>query len=73
MAPKKEHTAYCRIIKKGATMEIKVNDDTYRVISTKPISNTDIDKIKDAIHLREAQKTQKPKTSSKKFCVIIKK
>lgn len=54
-------------------MEIKVNDDTYRVISTKPISNTDIDKIKDAILLREAQKTQKPKTPSKKFCVIIKK
>lgn len=54
-------------------MEIKVNDDTYRVISIKPISDTDITKIKDAILLREAQKTQKPKTPSKKVCVVIKK
>ena len=73
MAPKREIRLIAAYPRKEPLMEIKIDNDTYRVISTKPISESDINKIKDAILLREAQKTQKPKTSTKKFCVVIKK
>ena len=58
---------------KGAIMEIKIDQNTYRVISNKTLSEADINKVKDTIRLRESQPTNQRTRPTKKFCVVIKK
>ena len=61
------------VTKKGAIMEIQINNKTYRVISNRIISESEIKKIEDAIRLKESQKTSPRIKPKKKFCVAFRK
>ena len=54
-------------------MEIQINNKTYRVISNRIISESEIKKIEDAIRLKESQKTSPRIKPKKKFCVAFRK